>query len=79
MLQVKFTTKPQNRAEIGHALAIRCAERGTSRSTFAVKELGIAPSMLAMMLRGTTNYRTHLEAAQKVCDVTGADLTAWES
>lgn len=79
MVKVEFKTKAQNREELRTSLDIRCAEMGTTRASFCVKELGIAPYVLNFMFRGATDYRTHLEAARKVCQITGAPLTAWEN
>jgi len=79
MVKVKFETKAQNRDELRKSLDIKCAELGMSRSEFAVKELGVMPYVLSFMFKGITNHRTHIEAARKVCNITGAPLQAWEN
>lgn len=79
MLKVEFKTKAQNREELRTSLDIKCAEMGVSRAAYAVSELGLAPYVLNFMFKGITDYRSHIEAAKKICNITGAQLGAWEN
>lgn len=77
MIKVELKGKPENRAELRTALDIRCAEMGISRASYAVQKLQITPQTLLYMLKGVVSYRAHPEAANKICKITGADLSAW--
>jgi predicted transcriptional regulator len=75
---ISIRTKPENRLEIIRALDIYLAEKGMSRTQYAVRVLGISPATLHQILHGKQRPASHPAAVQKINELTGADMAAWE-
>lgn len=75
---IKVVTRPETRDEIRRAVDIRCAEAGISRSTYAVKHLGISPQSLYGLLDGRTRISLYPDVMKKIGEFTGATMASWE-
>lgn len=75
---INIETRPENLSEIRRAVDIHLAEKGVSRSTYAMRVLGIAPHTLYMMLHGKQSPASHPSVVLKINELTGASMAAWE-
>lgn len=75
---IRVETRPENREEIRRAVDILCAEKGISRSSYAVNELRCAPHTLKFLLDGKVRPASHVEIVRKLNKFTGATAEAWD-
>ena len=75
---ISIETRPESIAEIRLAVDIRLAEKGVSRSSYAVNDLGISPSILRNLLHGIQSAASQPDAVAKINELTGADMAAWD-
>lgn len=75
---INIETKPESLGELRRAVDVHLAEQGISRSTYAMKVLGITPQTLYYMLHGKQSPASQPDAVQKINELTGADMAAWE-
>ena len=78
MIDVKIEGTPNSREEIRRALSAKAAFEGKSLATLAVHDLMIAPYILKALLNGITSTTSHPDVVQKINELTGADMSAWE-
>jgi hypothetical protein len=78
MIDIEIKGRPACRDEIRQALTAIAAFEGKSLATLAVNELQLAPYVLKSLLNGITKPSTHLATVQKINELTGADMSAWE-
>jgi hypothetical protein len=78
MIDMAIKGKPSSREEIRRALSAKAAFEGRSLATLAVHDLKIAPYILKALLNGVTSTTSHPTVIERINELTGADMAAWD-